>query len=53
MPETTTEVAATPEAIWAIVSDSTRTAEWRTPIRKLDGAFADVPFAAARRSRWR
>ena len=46
MPETTTEVAATSEDIWAIVSNSTRTAEWLAPIHTLDGASADVPFAA-------
>ncbi len=46
MAETTTEVAATSEDIWAIVSNSTRIAEWLAPIRTLYGASADVPFAA-------
>ena len=46
VPETTIDVAATPEAIWAIVSDSTRTAEWLTPVRRLDGGALDAPLGA-------
>ena len=37
MPEETTHVAATPEVVWAIVSNSARTAEWLTPIQRVDG----------------
>ncbi len=46
VPETTLEVGATSDDIWAIVSDSTRIAEWLSTIRRLEGASADVSFAA-------
>ena len=46
VPEKTLEVGATSDEIWAIVSDGTRTAEWLAPIRWLEGASADAPFAA-------
>lgn len=46
VPETTLEVGATSDLIWAIVSDSTRTAEWLAPIRWLEDASGDAPFAA-------
>ena len=51
VPETTLEVGATSDDIWAIVSDSTRTAEWLAPIRWLEGASADAPFAAGQASK--
>ncbi len=45
MPVGTTDVAASPAEIWAIVSDPSRITEWLAPIRTLDRASPDVPFA--------
>ncbi len=39
-------MAATPEAVWAIVSDRARTTEWLTPIRALDSPSGAAPFKA-------
>ncbi len=44
MPEQTTDVSASPEEVWALISDSRRTAEWLAPVRSLEGA-SDAPLA--------
>ncbi len=45
MPERTIDVSASPEEVWALVSDSARFAGWLAPVQQLDGA-SDTPLAA-------
>jgi uncharacterized protein YndB with AHSA1/START domain len=44
MPEQTTDVSASPEEVWALLSDTRRTAEWLAPVQTLDDA-SDSPLA--------
>ena len=45
MPAETTEIAATPEQVWAIVGDVSRTAEWLAPIQTLEAGAMEAPLA--------
>jgi uncharacterized protein YndB with AHSA1/START domain len=45
VPVETTEISATPEEVWAVVGDVSRTAEWLAPIRTLEAGATGAPLA--------